>query len=229
MSWSKVYKGNNDFKPLRLLSNVFNGPNTLAEKVFHSSNNSSSGEFSPNTSDSETSVGGTTTMALEDLKKQAFEQGKQAGIKEAEARFGDTSNALADLLSEVSGLRESIINNSSQDMLRLVMAISRQIIHKETSLDDDIILETLSKALRAAIKTDEYHIKINPDDLATVNDKKPLFLTSISGLKNITVEPDPSVAKGGCLVESSLGQVDATIESQLEKLYNHLQKSMENE
>ena len=55
-----------------------------------------------------------------------------------------------------------------------------------------------------------------------VIEKKPLFIASISGLKNIIFEGDAAIARGGCLVESTLGQVDATLESQLAQIRQHL-------
>jgi flagellar assembly protein FliH len=54
--------------------------------------------------------------------------------------------------------------------------------------------------------------------MAVVMEKKPLLMASISGLKNLTVEENSGITRGGCLVESELGQVDATIESQLEEI-----------
>ena len=48
-----------------------------------------------------------------------------------------------------------------------------------------------------------------------VNAQKPLFLASISGLRNLSIDADAAISRGGCRVDSELGDVDATIESQL--------------
>ena len=95
------------------------------------------------------------------------------------------------------------------------------------SLNRELILTTIDKALRAAVRSDHYHIKVHPDDLALVTEKKPLFITSINGLESITVEGDPQIAQGGCLVESDLGAVDATIEGQLEEIRRTLLSTVE--
>lgn len=146
----------------------------------------------------------------------------------AAKRLNDTAQTLASAIADISCLRETILTNSTDDMLRLVMAISRQVIQLEIETREDVILTIIIKALHASIKDDEFHLKINPDDFQVVTENKPLFLASISGLKNITFEADPSISRGGCLVESTLGKVDATIETKLDELFKQLRSTTDN-
>jgi flagellar assembly protein FliH len=145
--------------------------------------------------------------------------------EEAEQRLNDTTRTLGGAIVELSRLREKILKNSTNDMLQLVMAISRKVIQHEIQSREEVILNIITQAMHAAIKADEFHIKVNPDDFQVVTDNKPLFLASISGLNNITFEADPSIDRGGCLVESDLGQVDATIETKLDEIYQQLFKA----
>lgn len=144
------------------------------------------------------------------------------GTPQQDQRMNELLAALAESLGELSRLRETVLKNSTDDMLRLVLAIAEQVIHREVAADPTIILATLQEALQAAIHSDAYHVRVHPDDLAMVMERKPLFLASISGLKNITLEGDATVSRGGCLVESELGQVDASIEGQLGELRDKL-------
>ena len=165
-----------------------------------------------------------------DLGKQiedAYLQGKEEGRQEIRLQFDNSLEMLAQGIEEVSRLRATLLQNSTQDMLRLVLSIARQVIHGEVSLNRELILTTIDKALRAAVRSDHYHIKVHPEDLALVTEKKPLFITSINGLESITVEGDQKVAQGGCLVESDLGAVDATIEGQLEEIRRTLLSTVE--
>jgi flagellar assembly protein FliH len=157
----------------------------------------------------------------------AYLQGKEEGTQQANERFESSLEMFAQGIEEVSRLRETLLQNSTHDMLRLVMSIARQVIHCEISVNREVILATLGKALNAAVSSDSYRIKVNPEDLALVTEKKPLFLASINGLKNIVFEADPVIARGGCLVESELGEVDATIDSQLEEIRRTLLEAME--
>lgn len=178
--------------------------------------------------------GAVTAGMLEAQLQEAFERGRRQGLEEARERFGaagerlDTAgDALGQALEELSQLRSRLLQGSRSDMLRLVLAIARQVIGVEVSVNREVILSTIDRALQAAVRSDAYQVRVHPDDLLAASERKPLFLASINTLKNITFEADPSITRGGCLVESELGEVDATVEHQLAELRRVLQSELE--
>lgn len=213
MSSSKIYRGEESCD-LKLHRFVEFGPN--GELLPFRPKIEAAPVFQPSTPPGPKPVPIAPVENLEEKLAGAFARGRQESAKEAEQRFGKTIESLTVALEEVSGLRESLLNNASQDMLRLVQAIARQIIHVELSINSGIILETIERALQAAVRADAYHLRVNGDDFALVTEKKPLFLARISGLQNLTIAADSTIARGGCRLESELGEIDATIESQLE-------------
>lgn len=177
--------------------------------------------------DASPAITATPPPNLEALRQEAFAQGRQAGLEEAQERFGRAADALGRGLEEVARLRESLLSGSSHDMLRLVMTVARQVVQAEISVNQELVLKTIERALNAAVQADSHRVLVAPGDLALVKEKKPLFLASIHGLKNVTVEADPSVAPGGCRLESELGEVDATVDSQLEEIRRTLTAAIE--
>ncbi len=157
---------------------------------------------------------------------EAYARGQREAMSAAAARLESSAQALAAALKQVDQLRAQMAQNSRDDMLRLVMAIAEQIIHREVSVHADIINQVIAEALKVSVRADHYRIKVNPTDLAAVNEHKPLFLASISGLKNLMVEADPAVTAGGCKIESDLGAVDASLETQLVAIRQALQEAM---
>ncbi len=171
--------------------------------------------------------GGTAIkMPSTDDIEEAHARGRREGLDCAEGNLGTAAEALAAATEEISRLRESLVRNNSQDMLRLVMAVSEQIIRREVTIDPQVILTIIESALQSSVRADQYRIRINPADLDNVTRKKPLFLASISGLKNLSIEADAAVSLGGCRVDSDLGDVDATIETQLESIQQVLNEAI---
>lgn len=150
--------------------------------------------------------------------EEAYARGRQEGLAAAELRFESTIQALTQALEDVSRLRQSLAQTGSQDMLRLVMTVAEQIVRRSIEVDPNVVLSIIETALQASVRADNYRIRINPADLEGVTKQKPLFLASISGLKNLSFEGDPEISSGGCRVDSELGDVDATIESQLDAI-----------
>lgn len=147
--------------------------------------------------------------------QEAYVKGRREGLELADQKLVSATQGLATALEEVARLREALANNSKQDMLRLVMAVSEQIIRREVAADPDVVFSIIENALQASVRADYYRVRVNPEDLEKVSEKKPLFLASISGLKNISFEADSTITPGGCLVDSELGEVDATLETQM--------------
>ncbi len=148
----------------------------------------------------------------------AYARGRREGLDSAEENLVTAAQALAAGAEEISRLRESLAKNSSQDLLRLVMAVAEQIIRREVAVDPQVVVTIIETALQSSVRSDQYRIRINSADLETVTRQKPLFLASISGLKNLSIETDAAISPGGCRIDSDLGDVDATLETQLEAI-----------
>jgi flagellar assembly protein FliH len=158
--------------------------------------------------------------------EEAYARGRQEGLAMAEQRFDSTIQALTQALEDVSRIRESLAQTSSQDMLRLVMAVAEQVIRRSIEVDPNVVLLIIENALQSSVRSDTYRISVNPQDLEQVTKQKPLFKASISGLKNLSFDADPNVSPGGCRIDSQLGDVDATIETQLESIRQALSEAI---
>ncbi len=161
------------------------------------------------------------------LIEEAHARGRQEGLALAEERFENTIQALTQATEEVCRLRASLAQSGSRDMLRLVMAVAEQIIQRCVEIDPAVVAGIVEKALQASVRADSLRLVINPADLETITERKPLFLASISGLQNLSIETDPSISRGGCRVDSELGDVDATLESQLETIRQTLSEAIQ--
>lgn len=189
----------------------------------------SGGEAEPGARPSEkkkTGAFAAPAVDMEAVREEAYRKGKKEGRREAEAELHTAVQAMAEGLEQVSALRASVLSKSKEDMLRLVMAIARRVIRAEISEKEEVIVKTVEQALSAAVPAEEYYIRVNPEDLRIVRDHEPLFLAAMKGLQNIHCIGDESIARGGCLAESRAGDVDATIDSQLDEIYEHLRKAI---
>ncbi len=159
---------------------------------------------------------------LETLKEEAYNRGLQDGLARAEEDFGSSAKALIMVCREINVLRETILNNSLDELQNLVLAIAEKIIRHSITEQDRTIIDTVREAIHQAVKSDELVIQINPADLTIINAKSKEFIDSVSGLENIVVKADPSIERGGCTIDSSTSMVDATITGQLQIIGNAL-------
>jgi flagellar assembly protein FliH len=152
---------------------------------------------------------------IDALRNESFALGVAEGRKQAEEDFENGAQTLLRICHEFEKLRETILRNGIGDMKQLVMDISEKIIRHSVKEQEDTIIATIQDAIHLAVKSDVFQIQINPEDLECLENKRADLIESISGLKNIIFQPDPSIERGGCKLESSCCTVDATLASQI--------------
>ena len=96
------------------------------------------------------------------------------------------------------------------------------------------ILKLQSKdVLFNADKEEEYYfqdwdvdeIYENPEDIDYIEKSRTQFFAEAKGLESISITSDPSITRGGCFLETCYGDIDASVETRLEKVYQSLEQA----
>lgn len=163
---------------------------------------------------------------LVSLEREAYEKGFAAGekagfelgVKKAEVLF----SGLSGILDELSDFKTSLYGPCEQEMVALSLAIARKVIQREVEKKDSV-LDCVRVAIKSVVAAGEIVIKVNPRDLEVLNDNKGEFSRfSGAGVKGLKIEADPEIDKGGCVIETNYGEVDASIGSVLADIEERL-------
>lgn len=157
--------------------------------------------------------------ALErDAFAKGFAQGERAGL-EAAAKRGDAMlRRLTQTLDEMTGLRARMIRETEQQMVSLALAVARRIIHREVSLDRDLLIAIARVALDRLGEDAKISVHLNPDDYAATESART---AEWSGTQ-VSVVADARVPRGGCRIDSDFGALDAGIDAQIQELAHAL-------
>ena len=162
--------------------------------------------------------------------EKGFAQGEKDGLELGEKKAVKVIENIENLFIEISNLKREIIRQHEKEILELIFAIVKKILHDHVDINENTLKNIVVNALNVTAEKGEIVLKVNPEDFDFVEGLKPDFFTKFKELKSITITSDPSITKGGCLLETPYGDVDATIETQLEKIYQSLEgaKKIEN-
>jgi flagellar assembly protein FliH len=151
------------------------------------------------------------------LEREAFTkgyaQGERAGLEAGGKRAEAMLRRVAQTIEELGGLRQTLIQETERQMVQLALTLARRVVHREVTLDPELAAALAHVALERLGTTVPATIRLNPEDYTIVAQDGARW-----GGATVTVVPDPSIARGGCLVESEFGSVDATIERQFDEL-----------
>lgn len=169
-------------------------------------------------------------LQVEEIKNQAFQQGRKAAIDELETNY---ANDMEHKKKEFGIIAESIENKIKDYELsfeKIVLEISFNIaetILKKNLKRDTIIKETLKEASKKIIGADKLVIKLNPTDYELVKSNAHEILGE--DFNKIKFEADDKIENGGCFIESEIGNVDGRISSQLNELKKQLKTNYLND
>ncbi|MFA5182587.1 MAG: FliH/SctL family protein [Syntrophales bacterium] len=167
---------------------------------------------------------------VQDAEKDSFERGISDGIKTGAEQVRKESiksiEALQNQLKEVASLRKSILEKAEKDILMLSISIAEKILQQEITSNQDTVQNILKAAMKSILDRDNIKVRLNPQDFHYMIEKKDDFLQGFDGIRNIVFEEDGGIIRGGAVIETQFGEVDARIDRQFAEVKNLIMSSI---
>jgi flagellar biosynthesis/type III secretory pathway protein FliH len=167
---------------------------------------------------------------IDRLEQEAYEkgfaQGEKDGFELGEKKANKVIENIEKLLKEISRFKKDVLKEYEKEILDLIFAVVEKIVYHEVRRDDTAIKESIFDALEMAVEKSKVIFNVNPDDYEYVEKLRPDLFRNNKDIKSIVVTSDPAVSRGGCFLETHRGNIDATIESKLEKIRQCFQEAM---
>lgn len=158
------------------------------------------------------------TVEIEILKAEARKEGYDAGLAEGRAHLEESAQSLVDTARDMGRFRFDMIEETRSQLVELVCEVSQRILGPLTEMQRECVVTVVTRALSILTERDAVTIRVNPEDLQLVLDAKGSILSNVDGVRNLTFVDDPSVARGGCLVETESTAIDARMKTQLDEI-----------
>lgn len=165
------------------------------------------------------------------LLGQARQEGREAGLREgretaAKAERERVAQETAGLRGFLEGLGREIDEKrvelaalAERELVRLAVAVAGKIVKAEVRAPGNRIAgENLRRAVELAARRQELQVAVNPADLAMVEAYLPDLRAAFADIQSVRLEPSEGVARGGCVVRTREGAVDADLRTQLEEI-----------
>lgn len=150
----------------------------------------------------------------EALRASARDEGREAGRAEWEDRKADLEARAADLEAEAERRIEEQWAALEPELLSLAVEIARKIVRHEIDGHQEYILSAVKTALYQLRDKREIKLHLNASDYEFLRDRKEEIRSSFDGLQSVEMIEDRRIEKGGVLIESVSGRLDARLESQ---------------
>lgn len=149
--------------------------------------------------------------------QEGHAEGRAAALEEARADVAAASAALAEALSGLEALRTQVAADVERDAIELALALAEKVLAGALQARPELVVEVVQGALRRVNDRRRITVLVNPGDLETVGAAVGELLSPASGIEHCEVQGDARVERGGAIVRTIEGEVDAGVQTQLER------------
>lgn len=140
----------------------------------------------------------------EAARAEGYAEGLAAGRVEGEQACG----RMKQLAESFSSTLDNLDFRLADMVLELALDVARQVVAGELAARPERILDVVNMALKQMAETSrEARLLLNPDDAALV---RP-HLDQVLDKNRLRIVEDVRIVRGGCLIETSQGDLDATL------------------
>jgi len=147
---------------------------------------------------------------------EGFSAGEKTGIDSDRKNLRSVLDTLTQTVQQLNEIKNEVYRHSEKEVISLAMGIAKKIVGHEVTVNKNVILNVLKQALKKTIDSDKIKIRVNPNDLQFLKTQKDQFAHLIDNMGSVSFKADETILKGGCLIETNSGDIDARIDKQIE-------------
>ena len=154
--------------------------------------------------------------------ENGFEAGRKAGYEDGVAEVNRLIERMHKMVESVMQRREEILSETESQIVELVILMARKVIKILSESQKNVVMANTLAALKKVKTRGNVTLRVNLEEVKLTTDHIQEFIQHVENIEAIKVLEDSSVEKGGCIVETDFGAIDARISSQLTELENKI-------
>lgn len=159
-------------------------------------------------------------QAEKEAYEKGFAQGEKDGRELGLKRFETLLQSFQNVLGEIQAFGKEYRRTHEGEMVRFLLAVARKILKQDFPGAEGTVTATLREALRQVEERKKIRIHLHPQDYDFLRAHPECVPYSLNeeNPEGAKMAADPTLLRGGCRIETPFGDIDATLESQLEQI-----------
>jgi flagellar biosynthesis/type III secretory pathway protein FliH len=151
---------------------------------------------------------------VETLQSDARAAGHAEGAAAADREMNDMMTTMRNLVDMARVERHKLMESAEPELVRLAVGIAERVLHQQIALDRGVVVEMAKVAIARLVEKESITVRVNPGDLERMREHRDELLNN-GDIKNFRVVEDQRVDRGGVVVETDGGTIDARIATQV--------------
>ena len=157
-------------------------------------------------------------IETQQARQEGFAQGVNQAQEQAQAEICSMMDRVAATLADLANTKRKVRGDAELELLKLSVAIARRIIHREIALDPEALGGVIYSALQKLQTREVSRVRVFPAGAEMIR----AALERFGAPPAIEIYPDSTLRAGDLLFETTMGQLDASVETQLQEIQRGL-------
>ena len=176
------------------------------------------GESEKRVAELEASAQSRLEAAEREAAKRGREEGREEGYKEGVSEADRLVGRLHVILDRAMDKRAEILQETEAQVVELVLLVAKKVVKVISENQKSVVIQNISQALRKLKTKSDVIVRVNLADLQLATEHVKDFVQMTENSKKMQIVEDSTVDRGGCVIETDFGEIDARIASQLNEL-----------
>lgn len=166
--------------------------------------------------------------AYKEAYQLGLEDGKKFALEEKTKDISDKLEVFETLIQSVRNLKVEMATQNESHLIQLVFQMATRLAYKEIRMDDEIALQVLRRSIEMAQIDEQVNVLVSPEQFDFFEELKKDNKREYEFLKKVNLQAAVEVSKGGCVVQTNYGEIDARTEERVAKLWEALVENLPN-
>jgi flagellar assembly protein FliH len=163
----------------------------------------------------------------EKARSQGHAEGHAAGYAEGLNKAAPVIDSFTSLVRALTSARDEFYSNSENEMVELVINVAEMALGDQIEKNPGLIRHVIKSAVLKLQSREQMTIRVNPKDIAEAEKVRQDISKEVEDIEKVSFKGDPLVSRGGCVLETNMGSIDARVETQLEAMRESLLAAVE--
>jgi len=154
----------------------------------------------------------------DEIKAEAIRYKEEVFAKAKEEARADVQARQAEEIARAKMEAGQIIANVEKDVIELALQVANRILGRDLQREPELVLEICANAIEVARASKAMTFRVNPEDGKLLREKRPRLMELIGRQVDLAIRDDSEVERGGCVIQTDYGTIDAQIRTQFEML-----------
>jgi flagellar assembly protein FliH len=165
--------------------------------------------------------------AIRDIaRREGYAEGMVAGRADLRQLGEPAVQALSEAVTRIRELEARVADEVEQQAALLAIDVAEKVVAGALEIEPERVLDVVRGALRAIVERERLVIQVHPDDLDIVREGLDELTGALGGIEHVEVQEERRVPRGGAVVRTVVGEVDASIRSKLDRAREAVTKEL---